>query len=162
MTANGAYPAIQGNGMYAGNLSVTKWNGYTLEPQISAPNSDMAIYWPQNGSLNIEQGVFTGKTAVWAKSGNITVSGGEPLWQMAFVTALFEAAHEEGIHTCLDTSGALYRENRRFLMLLDRIRDRSHRYYSCPRCRQPVRVPRGKGKISITCPKCSEKFIKKT
>ncbi|MBE6924779.1 MAG: hypothetical protein E7466_06050 [Ruminococcaceae bacterium] len=55
-----------------------------------------------------------------------------------------------------------YRENRRFLMLLDRIRDRSHRYYSCPRCRQPVRVPRGKGKISITCPKCSEKFIKKT
>ena len=55
-----------------------------------------------------------------------------------------------------------YRENRRFLMLIDRIKDRSHRYYSCPRCRQPVRVPKGKGKISITCPKCKEKFIKKT
>lgn len=55
-----------------------------------------------------------------------------------------------------------YRENRRFLMLLDQIKDRDHRYYSCPRCRQPVRVPRGKGKISITCPKCKEKFIKKT
>jgi len=53
--------------------------------------------------------------------GGITVSGGEPLWQMAFVTALFEAAHEEGIHTCLDTSGALYRENRRFLDRLDRL-----------------------------------------
>ena len=55
-----------------------------------------------------------------------------------------------------------YQENRRFLMLLDRIKDRQHRYYSCPRCRQPVRVPRGKGKIAITCPKCKEKFIKKT
>lgn len=55
-----------------------------------------------------------------------------------------------------------YRENRRFLMMLEQIRDREHRYFTCPRCRQPVRVPRGKGKISITCPKCKEKFIKKT
>ena len=54
-----------------------------------------------------------------------------------------------------------YRENRKFLMLLDRIKDRDHRYFTCPRCRQPVRVPRGKGKIAITCPKCKEKFIKK-
>jgi hypothetical protein len=55
-----------------------------------------------------------------------------------------------------------YRENRRFLMLLDRMKDREHKYFECPRCHQPVRVPRGKGKISITCPKCKEKFIKKT
>ena len=55
-----------------------------------------------------------------------------------------------------------YQENRRFLLFLDRIRDKNHRYFSCPRCRQMVRVPRGKGKISITCPKCAEKFIKKT
>lgn len=55
-----------------------------------------------------------------------------------------------------------YQENRRFLMLLDRIKDREHRYFDCPRCRQPVRVPRGKGKIMITCPKCGEKFQKKT
>ena len=55
-----------------------------------------------------------------------------------------------------------YRENRRFLMLLDRVKDRQHRYYDCPRCRQLVRVPRGKGKIMITCPKCGEKFQKKT
>ena len=55
-----------------------------------------------------------------------------------------------------------YQENRRYLMFLDRIKDRQHRYFDCPRCRQPVRVPRGKGKISITCPKCREKFIKKT
>ncbi len=51
-----------------------------------------------------------------------------------------------------------YRENRRFLMILDRIKDREHKYFDCPKCRQPVRVPRGKGKIMITCPKCQEKF----
>jgi len=55
-----------------------------------------------------------------------------------------------------------YQENRKFLLLLDRIKDRQHRYFTCPRCRQSVRVPRGKGKIAITCPKCREKFIKKT
>ena len=55
-----------------------------------------------------------------------------------------------------------YNENRRFLLLVDRLKDRSNRYYSCPKCRQTVRVPRGKGKIAITCPKCREKFIKKT
>ena len=55
-----------------------------------------------------------------------------------------------------------YEENRRYLRFRERLRDRTHRYYQCPRCRQDVRVPRGKGKISITCPKCNEKFIRKT
>ena len=55
-----------------------------------------------------------------------------------------------------------YQENRKYLRLVERLKDREHRYFDCPRCRQPVRVPRGKGKISITCPKCKEKFIKNT
>ena len=55
-----------------------------------------------------------------------------------------------------------YQENRKYLMFLERFKDKEHRYYDCPRCRQQVRVPRGKGKISIRCPKCGEKFIKKT
>ena len=55
-----------------------------------------------------------------------------------------------------------YRENRRFLLLIDRFKDRQHRYFDCPSCRQSVRVPRGKGKIAITCPKCREKFVRKT
>ena len=55
-----------------------------------------------------------------------------------------------------------YQENRKFLQFYDRISDRQHRYFDCPKCRQTVRVPRGKGKISITCPKCREKFVKKT
>ena len=55
-----------------------------------------------------------------------------------------------------------YQENRKFLQVYDRLRDRKHRYFDCPKCHQTVRVPRGKGKISITCPRCKEKFVKKT
>lgn len=55
-----------------------------------------------------------------------------------------------------------YQENRKFLQLVDRAKDRNNRYFDCPKCRQLVRVPRGKGKISITCPRCREKFIRKT
>ncbi len=53
-------------------------------------------------------------------------------------------------------------ENRRFLSVVSRIKDRQNRYYRCPNCKQTVRVPRGRGKICIKCPKCSEKFIRKT
>ena len=55
-----------------------------------------------------------------------------------------------------------YQENRKFSQFFDQLKDREHRYYDCPKCHQPVRVPRGKGKISITCPRCREKFIRKT
>lgn len=43
-----------------------------------------------------------------------------------------------------------------------RAKDSAHKYYACPKCKQTCRVPSGKGKIQITCPKCGEKFIKKT
>ena len=55
-----------------------------------------------------------------------------------------------------------YQENRKFMQFFDRLKDRQHRYFDCPKCRQMVRVPRGKGKISITCPRCREKFVRKT
>lgn len=41
----------------------------------------------------------------WGKKGGITVSGGEALLQIDFVTELFELAKQEGIHTALDTAG---------------------------------------------------------
>ena len=53
-------------------------------------------------------------------------------------------------------------ENRAFLRFFAQLKDRKHRYFHCPHCRQQVRVPRGRGKISITCPKCRNRFIKKT
>lgn len=39
---------------------------------------------------------------------------------------------------------------------------KTYRYFSCPRCKQQIRVPKGRGRISITCPKCGTQFIKKT
>lgn len=41
----------------------------------------------------------------WGKEGGITVSGGEPLLQIGFLTELFRRAKAEGVHTTLDTSG---------------------------------------------------------
>ncbi len=55
-----------------------------------------------------------------------------------------------------------YQENRKFMQIFGRLKDREHRYFDCPKCRQMVRVPRGKGRISITCPRCREKFVRKT
>ena len=39
---------------------------------------------------------------------------------------------------------------------------KTHRFFSCPSCRNTLRVPKGKGKLQITCPKCGERFIRKT
>ena len=37
-----------------------------------------------------------------------------------------------------------------------------YRFYSCPNCAQKVHVPKGKGKICITCPKCKTEFVKRS
>lgn len=42
----------------------------------------------------------------WGSKGGITVSGGEPLFQLDFLLELFTKAKERGINTCIDTSGA--------------------------------------------------------
>ncbi len=39
---------------------------------------------------------------------------------------------------------------------------KTHAYFKCPKCSTSLRVPRGKGKIKITCPKCGEQFVEKT
>lgn len=51
------------------------------------------------------------KNRPFYKEGGITVTGGEPLLQIDFVTELFKKAKEENIHTCIDTSGITYNKN---------------------------------------------------
>ncbi len=69
--------------------------------------------------------------------------------------------------------GKRQQENLKFLKLsapwrqfiikkVKQFQDKDHRYYQCPQCHQTLRVPKGRGKIKISCPHCSKEFIKKT
>ncbi len=70
--------------------------------------------------------------------------------------------------------GARQAENNRYLAEREHLRfklqskkvqfsmRKTHKYLKCPKCRQKMRVPRGKGKIEVTCPHCGEKFITKS
>lgn len=65
-----------------------------------------------------------------------------------------------------------YQENQKYLQMTEKLRRRflreknmmqqrkTHHIYTCPGCGQKIRVPRGKGKIEIDCPKCHTKFVK--
>lgn len=39
---------------------------------------------------------------------------------------------------------------------------KTHHIYKCPSCKQKIRVPRGRGKIEIRCPKCNQTFIRRS
>ncbi|NLB61196.1 MAG: hypothetical protein GX802_02030 [Clostridiales bacterium] len=39
---------------------------------------------------------------------------------------------------------------------------KTHKFFKCPKCNANLRVPKGKGSIKISCPKCNESFIERT
>ena len=69
---------------------------------------------------------------------------------------------------------ARYAENQRYLQAPAKIRywfdqqkklmeeRKYHHIYTCPKCRQKIRIPKGKGKIMIRCPKCHHEFQKRS
>ena len=57
----------------------------------------------------------------WGKDGGITVSGGEALLQIDFLTALFEEAHRRGINTCLDTAAQPFSREEPFFSKFERL-----------------------------------------
>jgi predicted signal transduction protein with EAL and GGDEF domain len=44
----------------------------------------------------------------------------------------------------------------------ERAQSGAYKFFSCPVCKQRVRVPKGRGKICITCPKCRSEFTKRS
>ena len=57
----------------------------------------------------------------WGKRGGITVSGGEPLLQIDFLTELFAQAKQRGIHTCIDTAGNPFTRQEPFFSKFQRL-----------------------------------------
>lgn len=65
-----------------------------------------------------------------------------------------------------------YAENQKYLAYTAKVRQlffkkknelqqrKTHHIYKCPQCKQKIRVPRGRGKIEIRCPKCNTRFVK--
>lgn len=58
---------------------------------------------------------------------------------------------------------AYLRNKQKFLsMFKPGSKDAGSRVFKCPNCKQKIRVPKNKGKIAISCPKCRTEFIKRT
>lgn len=81
--------------------------------------------WPMEGGTLMEASeIITQyeRNINFYKGGGITATGGEPLMQIDFLIELFTLAKEKNIHTCLDTSGIIYRDdNQAVIEKLDRL-----------------------------------------
>lgn len=79
------------------------------------------------------------------------------------VFRLFSRRHEKRRHENIILLNAWSKLSGFFRRILRRAKDsRVYKHCKCPSCSAPIRVPRGKGTIKITCPKCQTVFIKKT
>lgn len=97
--------------------------------------------------------------------GGITGNGLLNLISIVFIGIAYVRLLSRNFYRC-STQNQKYlmlrnRVTGRWSSLLKRFRERKiYRFYSCPSCSQKVRIPRGKGKVRITCPKCGAEFSK--
>ncbi len=80
--------------------------------EVCSPEA-LTIYGKQVTIEDVFNEVYRDKTFYESSGGGVTVSGGEPLQQADFVTALFQRCRQAGIGTCLDTSGYVVSEKLR-------------------------------------------------
>lgn len=95
--------------------------------------------------------------------------GGQILYAISFVVFIYSY-----IRIFSKNINRRYKENMVFLKYQNRLfhvfrkgkntihQRKVYHIYKCPSCKQKIRIPRGKGRIRITCPKCHTEFIKKS
>ena len=83
----------------------------------------------------------------------------------AYIFALFR--------TFSKNTNARRKENQKFMSLWWKVKNwwsglradfeerKTYKHFKCPQCGQKIRIPKGRGKVEIRCPKCSNRFIKK-
>lgn len=97
------------------------------------------------------------------------------IWPVRIMSLLFLIVMVLVYFRCFSRNiPARYNENQKYLNLTRGIRNKcrkwktkyqlrkTYRFFKCPKCKQQIRVPKNKGKIRISCPKCGESFVKKS
>ena len=100
------------------------------------------------------------------------ISNFDKLWFFYFVSVIPTAV---AVFRFLSrNTNARYNERLRFIAIISvfknkfiKIRNRkidkkTHKFFTCKQCKATLRLPKGRGKIKITCPKCGNTMIKKT
>ena len=113
----------------------------------------------RNGRDELEMAVFYPSVIVYLLGGLITFSPLKILGLAGLLYSLYRVISRD-----------VYKrreENRRFLQEIEFCKLRTsmrktHKIYRCKGCNRKIRVPRGKGKIEITCPLCGRKMIRRT
>jgi len=118
------------------------------------------------GQDNLNKFIFAAAVAAMVVSVFIGRTWLYPLALVLLILCLFRMLSKNGVRRV--------RENAVYLRLCGKIakqvrnrksrfqQRKTHRFYKCPKCKVWVRVPKGRGRLLITCTKCNTSFEKKT
>lgn len=92
---------------------------YCHNPETWNIEGESTIYTPEELlKTALKYRTYWGKDM---KKGGVTVSGGEPLLQIEFVTEFLKLLKKKGVHTAIDTSGQPFSEDEGFLRKFDEL-----------------------------------------